>query len=393
MAPTNIPTHEELVGKATDLIPLLRSHAGWAEENRRLHEETIEALADAGVFKLRRPERYGGYSVDTTTLFDVGTALGQGCGSTSWVASVYWIPTWMACQFPDHVQDEVFATPDVRVCGTLSPSAMAAPTDGGIVVNGKWGFISGAHHAHWQEIIAILVPPDSEPYPVMALVPMSDLLIIDDWHTSGLKGTGSVSTVAKDLFIPQDRVMPLPAVLQGQAATRSHADSSIYRAPLLPVASASAVGTIVGMAKGARDAFFERLPDRKITYTGYESQRDAPITHFQVAEATMKIDQAEFHARRLATQVDTKCDDGTEWKLEERARARADVGAVVRLAKEAVDLFATASGGSSIYSGIPIQRINRDIQAVNLHALMHPNTNAELYGRVLCGLEPNTLYI
>lgn len=393
MAPTNIPTHEELVGQATDLIPLLRSHAGWAEENRRLHEETIEALADAGVFKLRRPERYGGYSVDTTTLFDVGTALGQGCGSTSWVASVYWIPTWMACQFPDHVQDEVFATPDVRVCGTLSPSAMAAPTDGGIVVNGKWGFISGAHHAHWQEIIAILVPPDSEPYPVMALVPMSDLLIIDDWHTSGLKGTGSVSTVAKDLFIPQDRVMPLPAVLQGQAATRSHADSSIYRAPLLPVASASAVGTIVGMAKGARDAFFERLPDRKITYTGYESQREAPITHFQVAEATMKIDQAEFHARRLATQVDTKCDDGTEWKLEERARARADVGAVVRLAKEAVDLFATASGGSSIYSGIPIQRINRDIQAVNLHALMHPNTNAELYGRVLCGLEPNTLYI
>lgn len=393
MAPTKIPTHEQLVGQATDLIPLLRGHAAWAEQNRRLHEETIEALADAGVFKLRRPARYGGYNVDTTTLFDIGNALGQGCGSTSWVASVYWIPTWMACQFPEQVQDEVFATPDVRVCGTLSPSAMAAPTDGGIVVNGKWGFISGAHHAHWQEIICILVPPDSDPYPVMALVPMSDLLVIDDWHTSGLKGTGSVSTVAKDLFVPQDRVMPLPSVLQGQATTRSHADSSIYRAPLLPVASASAVGTIVGMAKGARDAFFERLPDRKITYTGYESQREAPITHFQVAEATMKIDEAEFHARRLATQVDTKCDDGTEWKLEERARARADVGAVVRLAKEAVDLFATASGGSSIYSGIPIQRINRDIQAVNLHALMHPNTNAELYGRVLCGLEPNTLYI
>jgi len=66
---------------------------------------------------------------------------------------------------------------------------------------------------------------------------------------------------------------------------------------------------------------------------------------------------------------------------------------VVRLAKEAVDILATASGGSSIYSGIPIQRIHRDVQSVNLHALMHPNTNFELYGRVLCGLEPNTLYI
>jgi hypothetical protein len=136
-----------------------------------------------------------------------------------------------------------------------------------------------------------------------------------------------------------------------------------------------------------------RMTERKITYTAYESQRDAPITHFQVAEAANKTDEAEFHAQRLAKLVDTKAEEGTEWKLEERARSRADVGATVRLAKEAIDIYATASGGSSIYSGIPIQRINRDIQAVNQHALMHPNTNAELYGRVLCGLEPNTLYI
>ncbi|WP_414636022.1 acyl-CoA dehydrogenase family protein [Actinophytocola sp.] len=393
VATTKIPTREQLVRNASELIPLLQKHATWAEENRRLHDESIEALADAGVFKLRRPKRYGGYEADTRTLVEVGTALGQGCGSTSWVASVYWIPTWMACQFPDQVQDEVFATEDVRICGTLSPSAMAKPVDGGVVVNGKWGFISGAHHAHWQEIISILVPPDGDPYPIMALVPISDLLVVDDWHTSGLKATGSVSTVAKDLFVPQERVLPLPVVLQGQSASKLNADSPIYRAPLLPVASASSVGTVVGMAKGARDAFFSRLPDRKITYTGYESQREAPITHFQVAEATMKIDQAEFHAHRLAELVDTKTVEGTEWKLEERARSRADLGAVVRLAKEAVDILATASGGSSIYSGIPMQRISRDVQAVNLHALMHPNTNAELYGRVLCGLEPNTLYI
>jgi alkylation response protein AidB-like acyl-CoA dehydrogenase len=188
-------------------------------------------------------------------------------------------------------------------------------------------------------------------------------------------------------------VLPLPVVLTGQTASKRNANSAIYRAPLLPVAAASSVGTIVGMAKGAKDAFLNRLPERKITYTNYESQREAPITHFQLAEATLKIDQAEFHAGRLSTLVDRKCDEGTEWKLEERARTRADLGVVVRLAKEAIDVLATASGGSSIYSQIPIQRINRDIQAVNQHALMHPNTNFELYGRVLAGLEPNTLYI
>ena len=58
-----------------------------------------------------------------------------------------------------------------------------------------------------------------------------------------------------------------------------------------------------------------------------------------------------------------------------------------------MDILLAASGGSSIYLDVPIQRIARDVQAINLHALMNPNTNAELYGRVLCGLEPNTLYI
>ncbi|MDQ3786687.1 MAG: acyl-CoA dehydrogenase family protein, partial [Actinomycetota bacterium] len=84
MLATTIPPREDIVRKATELIPLLRKHAAWAEENRRLHDEAVEALADAGVFKLRRPKHFGGYEVDTRTLAEVGAALGRGCGSTSW---------------------------------------------------------------------------------------------------------------------------------------------------------------------------------------------------------------------------------------------------------------------------------------------------------------------
>ncbi|MEV3981731.1 acyl-CoA dehydrogenase family protein [Nonomuraea sp. NPDC049758] len=390
---TGAPAREDLVRRATEAGPVLRRNAAWAEENRRLHEETIEALAEAGVFRLRTPRRYGGFEADTRTLVEVAAELGRADGAAAWTASVYWIPTWMAAHFPEAVQDEVFATPDVRICGTLSPTAMAVRAEGGIVVNGKWGFVSGAHHSHWQEIVAVVVGPDSEPEPVMALVPMSDLTVIDDWHTSGLRGTGSVSTVAQDLFVPAARVMPLGAILQGQHADGANAGSPIYRSPLLPVAAASSVGTVLGLARAAREVFFERLPDRKITYTGYASQSAAPLTHLQVAEATFKIDQAEFHAHRLSGTVDAKDADSAQWTIEERVRARADMGAVCRLAKEAVDILATASGGSSIYSDVPIQRIARDVHAVNQHALMHPNTNAELYGRILCGLEPDTLYI
>jgi alkylation response protein AidB-like acyl-CoA dehydrogenase len=388
---TDVPTRDELVARVESLAPLLRKNGVRAEQDRRLPEETIEALADAGVFKLRTPRRFGGYEADTRTLADVATALGRADGATAWTASVYWIPTWMAGMFPEAVQEEVFATPDVRICGTLSPSAMAVPADGGIVVNGRWGFISGALHSHWQEIIAVLVGGEGEPMPVMALVPTSELQIVDDWHTSGLRGTGSVSTVAQDLFVPAERFLPLPVVLQGRGP--DPAGPAMYRAPLLPVASASSVGTVLGLARAAGETFLERLPDRKITYTGYDKQADAPLTHRQVAEAELKTDEAEFHVHRLTAQVDDKCAAGAPWTVAERARARADMGAACRLAKEAVGILAGASGGSSVYEDVPIQRIARDVQAVNLHALMNPDTNTELYGRILCGLGPDTLYL
>ncbi|WP_018657688.1 acyl-CoA dehydrogenase family protein [Actinomadura flavalba] len=387
------PARSELSRRAADIVPHLREKSAWAEENRRLHDETIEALAGAGVFRLRVPRRYGGYEADTRTLVEVAAQLGRGDGSAAWTASVYWIPTWMACQFPDEVQDEVFSTPDVRICGTLSPSAMAAPADGGVVLNGSWGFQSGAHHAHWQEVIAVMPGEDGSMQPIMALVPLSDLTIVDDWHTAGMRGSGSVTTVAQDVFVPGIRVLPLGAVLAQQGASRANADTPIYRPPLLPVASASSVGTVLGLAAAAREAFFERLPDRKITYTAYESQREAPVTHLEAAEAVLTADEAEFHAHRLADLVDAKGVSGDPWTLEERVRARASLGRVVQLGKKSVDILAGASGGSSIYNAQVIQRVQRDAQAINQHALMHPSTNAELYGRVLCGLDPNTLYL
>ncbi|HET8643732.1 MAG TPA: acyl-CoA dehydrogenase family protein [Pseudonocardiaceae bacterium] len=386
---------DKLASRAAELVPLLKANAAWTEENRRLHEECIEAMGDAGIFKMRVPKRYGGYEVDARTLVDVFSQLGRGCGSTSWNAAVWSITGWIACMFSDEAQDEVFSTPDARVCGTLSPSAMAAPADGGVVINGKWGFISGALHSHWQVLVSVLITPDGSqpPMPIFALAPLSQLTIVDDWHTTGLRGTGSVSTVAQDLFVPQHRVLPLPLALQEQYLSKANAGSPIYRQPLLPTAAVTSVGTAVGLAKAACEAFLERLPDKKITYTGYEKAAEAPVMHLRVAEATMLADDAEFHAKRLAGVIDGKSASGDAWTLTERARARADMARACHLGREAADMLASASGGSSVYSNVPIQRIARDLQTINLHALMNPTTNYELYGRVLCDQPPNTLYI
>jgi alkylation response protein AidB-like acyl-CoA dehydrogenase len=385
--------HDELVGRAAGLAPLLDEHARWSDENRRLHDDVVAALADGGFFRLRKPARYGGREISARTLVAIGAALGRGDAAAGWVTSIYTIPAWMAGVFPDHVQDEVFADPDVRICGTLSPSGHAEPVDGGYRLTGKWGFISGALHAQWQEIIAMTPTPDGGMQPLMALVPLSDLEIVDDWHVAGLRGSGSVSTAASEVFVPAERTMPLVDVLTQQYRSQANADSVMYRTPLMPVTAAATVGTLLGMAQGAMDVFVRRMPERSITYTEYATQRDAPVTHLQLAEAALKTDQAEFHSFRIADVLDAKTRAGESWTLRERARSRADVGMVSALAKDAVDVLASASGGSSLYDDAAMQRINRNVQATNLHALIYPTTAFELYGRVLSGLDANTLYV
>ncbi|MCW2877877.1 MAG: Acyl-CoA dehydrogenase, type 2, C-terminal domain [Sphaerisporangium sp.] len=393
METTQAPPRSELVRRASELVPLFQKNAAWGEENRRIAPESIEALTDAGLLKLRVPHRYGGYESDMRTVVDVIAEVARGDGSTSWTLAVWAISTWMVGLFPDEVQDEIFSTPDVRVSGILSPSAVAVPTEGGVILNGKWSFNTGSQQSHWNTNAAVLATPDGGYEPIMVAIPIADLVIVDDWYTAGLKGTGSVTTIAQDLFVPQARVLPMIPVLQGRHSSERNAGSSIWRAPFMPTACTTVSAPALGLAKAAKDAFFERLPGRKITYTDYTSQNEAPITHLQVAEATVKIDEAEFHAYRAASMLDTKAPAGEPWTLEERARVRLDLGAVCQRAKEAVDILNTASGGSSIYSNVPIQRIERDVQTLNLHAILHPNTNFELYGRILCGLEPNTQFL
>lgn len=79
--------------------------------------------------------------------------------------------------------------------------------------------------------------------------------------------------------------------------------------------------------------------------------------------------------------------------MRERAYCRVAQGRVSELCLDAANIYNLAAGASGIYSSMPIQRIQRDLQAMNLHAIYLPVKNYELYGRVLCGLEPNTLFI
>jgi 3-hydroxy-9,10-secoandrosta-1,3,5(10)-triene-9,17-dione monooxygenase len=381
---------DELRDRARALVPVLKDRAAASEQARHLLPETYDALADAGLFRMCVPERFGGYEADFETQCDVLATIATGCPSSSWVATIFSAMAWLAATLPDEAQEEILGPGDPRISGGLSPTGTAAPTGGGVVLHGAWPYNTGNFGATWVVVNALRPLDDGDGViPTCVLVPSEDLMALDDWHASGMAATGSCTVVAEDVFVPEHRTYPLPLMIESQyPADRHNADDPYYNLPLASMLIVNAAGTPAGIARGAYESFMERLPGRAITYTAYDDKAAAPVTHLQVGEAAMRIESADAHMRRAAALLDDN--RGVPLTLEQRVKARAHVSHSTGEARAAVDLLFFASGASSIQQHVPIQRYQRDIQALANHALMHPQTAIELYGRVLCGLEPNT---
>jgi hypothetical protein len=186
-------------------------------------------------------------------------------------------------------------------------------------------------------------------------------------------------------------MLPVPRQITLDLPTVRNADNGYFHKPVVSWLIAQAAGAPVGIARGALDLFMARMPGRGITYTTYADQSQAPVTHLQLGEVAMLIESADAHARRANELVDRV--SGTALTIEQRARIRAHVGYATRLSREAVGILFEASGASAIQEHVPIQRFNRDIVSLANHAFLAAPAALELYGRIVCGLEPNTVFV
>ncbi|MGC9535826.1 flavin-dependent monooxygenase [Streptomyces sp. UG1] len=386
-------TDAELVARVRSLRPLLREHAPRTEQQRRVVPEVATALTDTGIHRMNVPRRYGGYQSGLRTQVDAVAEIAAACGSTAFKTVIQAGCSYIAALLPDEAQDEIFTSPDVKVGGTLIPDATAVRADGGYVVNGTSGFATGCHDADWHLLTVRVESGDGPPEVLWTAVPMAELEILDDWHVSGLAGSGSNSVVARDVFVPAHRALPIGPLLAGEFPSKRSADDPFYRMPVLLMFCVWTAPNALGLARSALAEFTERTHRRGITYTFHERQSEATVTHLQVAEAALKLSCAELLTGDFIGVIEARAASGEPHPPEERARIRAQNGHVARLCKEAVDLLGSASGASSLHLDVPIQRAVRDLNALSLHSFVNPATNLEIYGRVLSGVDPGTPFL
>ena len=382
--------HDRLIAAAKSLQPLLAEHAAETERERRVAEANIQALEEAGLFRMLVPKRCGGYEVDARTWTDVVALVAESCGSTAWVLSLLTHASWFAGMLGDEARNEIFGKEsDTRIAGVFAPSEGMQRENGGMRISGRWFWASGSLHASWA-MLGVL-ERDAQARVVdhwLGFVPMRELAIENTWYASGMKGTGSNCLVAEDLFVPAHRMMSLREAIAG-TIPNTCPDEKLYRAACVPMMVLALLGPQLGLARAALQHVISGASRRNVPYTIYQRETDSPGFQMQVAEAALKIDSAHLHAYRIADDIDAFASRGLRMDPTTRARARASAGYVGKLVTEAINTLISAYGAGAFADANPLQRIWRDANTAARHALVLPPVCEEIYGKALLGLDNN----
>jgi 3-hydroxy-9,10-secoandrosta-1,3,5(10)-triene-9,17-dione monooxygenase len=386
--------HADVVAAAAALVPTLRSRSSETDKLARLPDATIADFEKARLFDMLVPTIYGGLQCPLRTYMDAVVQVGRGDGSAAWTVALLSVGTWMVTTFyPKQVVDDVYSgLGTLRSATVLSPGKVKTrPVVGGILIEeGLWRYNSGVHHARLDNL-GIPIHDEAGQFVGRgtALIPTSQINLLNDWDTIGLRGSGSTSVTVKDVFVPNERIALLSKVLQEDYPS-AHLPARLYRLPLVPLLATNLVFPALGMAKAALELFLEKAPNRGIAFTRYEKQDEASVTHLQVGEVSANIDTAELILKRSVDDLEANAVCGTPMTREQRARIWRDAGFASRLLWEALDKLAAASGVSFAQTANPMNRLWRDARVASLQGAINTSTTMELFGRILSGKEPNT---
>ena len=371
-----------LLGRATEI-----------ETAKRIPQDVVERLADADLFRMTQPPRFGGLGLPPREAWAAVFEVAKGCGSCAWIVGLNAANVLMLGKFSDHAQRDVFLGEKPAIVSMLTGGVGSGievkRIAGGVLLSGRWRYASGIDVASWA---GVLVPLPSEnggaPEPHVVLVPQEAFLIDHaSWNVLGMRGTGSKDIALKPTFVPEHRWFSWNRLQSGEKHPSCPNTELIYEYPLNSVFAMSILAPTIGVASAVAEEFCALVKTR-INSGTQQRQLEDKVAQIEVAsgEATMAtmrrslLDDADLVIKIL--------EEGRPLTPDERAAIRMRLAVTSRLALEAAHKMFSAMGGSLLPTGSRAERLFRDLQAMSSHFLLQPDAIGEAYGRLLLGLDP-----
>ncbi|GLY46858.1 acyl-CoA dehydrogenase family protein [Lentzea sp. NBRC 102530] len=366
------------VARAATLRPLLAEHAAEADRGSVLSPQVVEAVREAGLFRLEVPAELGGWGASMRTQSEVLVELARACPSTAWLVGLNTSSTRLALRT---YGDEVFReNPDVLLSSVGNSRSTARAVDGGYVLTGRGGFASGCEIA--DRVLFWGVPlADSTTTRVSFSFPAKEITVDRTWDFAGMRGTGSHTACVDELFVPDE----CASVATFDPGARTFANMPKPQHVLKSIAIALPV--FVGATHGALDLVRDLLPAKPISDTVYRQAVDSPSARLWFAEAQHLLDTAYQHLWLVADE----CDDAPEddvMAIEDRVRVRLHMSSAISGCRTALSKILDLAGASAFATGNPLQRFWRDFEVGTRHARFNPFIALEDAGQLLAGGSP-----
>lgn len=371
-----IPTADELVGRARAMIPTLKSRARACLDRRDVPVETIADLKAAGFFRILQPKLFGGYEMHPNAFFDVQKLLAEGCMSTGWMFGVVGCHPYELALFDQRAQSEVWGKDsDVIVSSTYQPVGKVERTEGGFYLSGHWGFSTGSSHCDWV-LLGAMVPPAAEgegPDMRTFLLPRADYEILtDEWHVFGLQGTGSHGIKVDRAFVPEYRTHRAVDGFLCQNPGQQVNDGPLYTLPWAQVFVRSVSTAAFGGTRAAINAAMRIMESRISTNTG-KASKDDPMLHAAIAAAHAQSLEMELTLKTTFEDIMAIAERGEAIPFEKRALYAYQSSTVVRRLASLVDDIVQLLGGRAIYTSSEIIQPWLDLNAARAHVANDPS--------------------
>ena len=374
----------EAVDAARAIAEVAAEHASEGERERKLSRPVVEAMTEAGFFRLCVPASLGGGEADAAALIAVCEELARGDAAAGWCIAVMSTAGMVAAYIPEDDAREIYGPEDAVVGGVFAPRGRALPEGEHYRITGRWPFSSGVDHCDWL-LGGCIVERDGAPELLeggrpdvrLCLFPAEDATVIDTWSVSGLRATGSHDIAIEDASVPATHTASV--ISQEPVAT-----GPLYAFPVFGLLALTIAGVALGIGRAAIDDLVE-LAGGKTPTASTRKLAERATTQAEIAQAEAKLRAGRaFLYDAVAEAWNAATGEGTV-SIEQRVGLRLAATHATTASAAAVDIAYGLGGGTSIYETSTLQRRFRDVHAATQHMLVGSAT-WELTGRLLLGL-------
>ncbi len=357
------------------------------ETRRELPRDLFDALVAEDFFCLVLPRDYGGAELAPPDLSRLLEEAGRHDASVAWCLGQNNICALIGAYMAPDLAAEIFDGPATTLAWGPGPNTARA-VDGGYRLSGRFDFASGSRHATWLGAhVPVLADGElrlnaaGKPAVFTLLFRREAVRVLDTWHTLGLKGTGSDSFEADDLFVPERYVVPRERGQPRRVAGRLYvfSQSNLYATAFSSVA--------LGIAGAMLEAFIAQMRDT-VPRGAARSRGDNNVVQAAVGKAEARIASARALLHATLDELWDVAHAADGFSQEQDARLRlATTWAIQQSRESAMELY-MAAGAQAIFTAQPFERRFRDIHTLCQQIQGHA-AHFETVGQVLMGMAPD----